>query len=84
LAYTSWSTFMPYRGGISVVQQLWTLDLGTGKVEQLLLSNAGDIHPQWSPDGSRLAFSSNRTGRYEIWTTDNAGGDLHPDYSWPK
>lgn len=63
--------------GVSVVQQLWTLDLGTGKAEQLLLPNAGDIHPQWSPDGSRLAFSSNRTGRYEIWTAAAAGGDLH-------
>ncbi|WP_089723714.1 PD40 domain-containing protein [Candidatus Thiosymbion oneisti] len=89
LAYTSWLTVMPYRGRVSVVQQLWTLELGTGRAGQLLLSNAGDIHPRWSPDGSRIAFSSNRTGRYELWTTSNAGTDLHRitdgpgDKTWP-
>jgi WD40 repeat protein len=75
LAYTSWLTVMPYRGGVSVVQQLWTLDLSRGRAGQLLLSNASDIHPRWSPDGTRLAFSSNSTGRYEIWTVAADGSD---------
>ena len=75
LAYTSWLTVMPYRGAVSVVQQLWTLDLGRGRAGQLLLSNASDIHPRWSPDGTRLAFSSNRSGRYEIWTVGAKGND---------
>ncbi|MCB2263771.1 MAG: hypothetical protein LGR52_12675 [Candidatus Thiosymbion ectosymbiont of Robbea hypermnestra] len=89
LAYTSWLTLMPYRGGISVVQQLWTLDIDRGKAGQLLLSNAGDIHPRWSPDGSRIAFSSNRTGRYELWTIGADGADLRRmtdgpgDKTWP-
>jgi Tol biopolymer transport system component len=76
LAYTSWLTLMPYRGGVRVVQQLWTLDLTRGQAGQLLLSNASDIHPRWSPDGTRLAFSSNRTGRYEIFTVGADGTDL--------
>lgn len=89
LAYTSWLTVMPYRGGVSVVQQLWTLDLARGRAGQLVLSNASDIHPRWSPDGSRLAFSSNRTGRYEIWTVAADGGDPRQvtdgpgDKTWP-
>lgn len=41
----------------------------------MLLSNASDIHPRWSPDGSLIAFSSNRTGRYEIWTVNADGTD---------
>jgi Tol biopolymer transport system component len=80
---------MPYRGGVSVVQQLWILDLARGRAGQLLLSNASDIHPRWSPDGSRLAFSSNRTGRYEIWTVaaDGSGArqvtDGPGEKTWP-
>src|SRR5262249_44070237 len=30
--------------------------------------------PQWSPDGQRIAFHSNRNGRYNIWS-------IHPDGS---
>ena len=89
LVYTSWQTVMPYRGAVSVVQQVWTLDLARGKAGQLLLSNSSDIHPRWSPDGAKLAFSSNRTGRYEIWTASTDGGDLCQvthgvgDKTWP-
>jgi len=89
LAYTSWLSVMPYRGGVSVVQQLWTLDLARGRAGQLVLSNASDIHPRWSPDGSQLAFSSNRTGRYEIWTVLADGSGAHQvtdgpgEKTWP-
>lgn len=89
LAYTSWLTVMPYRGGVRVVQQLWTLNLTRGEAGQLLLSNASDIHPRWSPDGNRLAFSSNRTGRYQIFTVGADGSDLKQvtrgsgDKTWP-
>ena len=30
--------------------------------------------PAWSPDGTRIAFSSNRTGAREIWTVAAPGG----------
>ena len=33
-----------------------------------------DRGPKWSPDGSKLAFYSDRSGRYETWT-------IHPDGS---
>jgi len=33
--------------------------------------------PAWSADGSKVAFSSSRTGNPEIWLSDASGGNLH-------
>ncbi|HEY0515216.1 MAG TPA: protein kinase [Thermoanaerobaculia bacterium] len=35
-----------------------------------------DRYPRWSPDGRRLAFQSDRSGRNEIWSLRAEGGDL--------
>jgi eukaryotic-like serine/threonine-protein kinase len=32
--------------------------------------------PVWSPDGSRIAFYSNRGGRYQIWSVSSDGAAL--------
>lgn len=34
-----------------------------------------DRHPRWSPDGSRLAFLSNRSGRNQVWVMNALGGE---------
>jgi len=36
-------------------------------------NNAADIQPDWSPDGSKIAFSSNRSGSYDIWVMNSDG-----------
>jgi TolB protein len=36
----------------------------------------GSIDPSWSPDGSMLAFVSNRSGTAEIWTINADGSNL--------
>ncbi len=48
---------------------LWRLDLGVegAEPEPLVISTAWDFDPAASPDGTAIAFTSNRSGDYEIW-----------------
>lgn len=47
---------------------IWLLDLSGDRLTRL--SRGLDDHsPVWSPDGSRIAFDSSRTGNYEIYLT---------------
>lgn len=39
--------------------------------KQITTNPADDRHPAWSPDGSRLAFLSNRDGTWEIYTVNS-------------
>jgi len=49
---------------------------GTG-LEQIVENDADDRHPVWSPDGSRIAFSSTRSGRLaKIYTVDPDGSNV--------
>ena len=43
-------------------------------VRQITNSAATDVFPSFSPDGSQIAFSSNRSGRYEIYVRSLAAG----------
>ena len=60
------------------------VDLKTGNTKQLTEGNDwNDSDPQWSPDGTRIAFVSNRTGREfdgdrnsDVWVIPATGGSL--------
>lgn len=55
---------------------LWRLPLQgkqTGDAEQLLPSTREEGHPQYSPDGKRIAFEAGFSGSEEIWVA-NANG----------
>jgi Tol biopolymer transport system component len=54
---------------------LWTMS-AQGTDERRLTDDAFEEHdPRWSPDGSRIAFVSNRTGAWEIYMVDRDGGE---------
>ncbi len=40
---------------------------------RLISSTRMDTNPQYSPDGSRIAFTSSRSGAVEIWVCDSDG-----------
>jgi serine/threonine protein kinase/Tol biopolymer transport system component len=45
-------------------------------LRQLTDDPARDRAPRWSPDGRRILFSSNRSGKYEAWTIRPDGSGL--------
>lgn len=40
---------------------------------RLTNNSASDIGPAWSPDGTRIAFASNREGNFQIYLMNSDG-----------
>ena len=50
---------------------------GTGQ-QRLTLNGVDDIQPTWSPDGSQIAFASNRGGAFNIFRMNSDGSGQVP------
>jgi Tol biopolymer transport system component len=50
---------------------------GTGRQRLTQNDRAVDEYPAWSPDGRKIAFTSDRRGTFDIWT-------MNPDGSHPQ
>jgi dipeptidyl aminopeptidase/acylaminoacyl peptidase len=55
--------------------QIWIADAATGASRQLTSSKKSSLSPAWSPDGSRLAFISDRTDKRQIYVIHPHGGE---------
>src|SRR5262249_7886288 len=53
-----------------------TLPRSTSGLIRLTNNPAADEMPRWSPDGSKIAFQSNRDGKYEIYVMDVDGANV--------
>ncbi len=70
LAFTS-----DRRGGSNF--DIWLLPVGGGEPTRLTVGeDVGDSYmATWSPDSSTIAFTSNRTGDFEVYSMPAAGGE---------
>jgi Tol biopolymer transport system component len=58
---------------------IWVFDLSRNVGSRLTFDDARDTNPVWSPDGKRIAFSSNRDGKSGIFVRSADGqGDATP------
>ncbi|MDA2925294.1 serine/threonine-protein kinase [Acidobacteria bacterium AH-259-L09] len=57
---------------------IWRVDTqasGIKRPSKVIASTRHDANPQFSPEGKRIVFASNREGTYEIWICDNDGSN---------
>jgi Tol biopolymer transport system component len=61
---------------------VFDLKAGTGKI--LTINTTNEIQPAWSPDGTRIAFASDRSGMWQIYTmSSTTGGNVQKITSIP-
>ncbi len=52
---------------------LWTVPVGGGTPERLTIHEAYEGHPRWGPDGTQIAFTSDRYGNSDLYVMGAAG-----------
>jgi Tol biopolymer transport system component len=88
-AETGVIAFASNRGGDF---DIWAQEAGGVGAATLVAANIGeDVTPEWSPEGGKLLYVSDRDGDYEIYVrtlagseaklTDNTFADVHPTWS---
>ncbi len=71
---------------------IFVMDIQSREQRQVTFAGSLDIHPSWSPDGSRIVFASDAGGVFNLYTVDengenrtrltnSSGDDIHPDWS---
>jgi TolB protein len=66
----------------SMSREGWSIRMFSFELNRYVAFPAGTAggsnqSPAWSADGTKMAFSSSRTGNPEIWLADASGGNLH-------
>ena len=84
---------LAYESAVGGRLKLFVRDLTTGATQQVTTDVADDFSPTWSPDGTHIAFASNREkNNVDIYTLDlstheiqrvttGAGNDMYPAWS---
>jgi eukaryotic-like serine/threonine-protein kinase len=54
-------------------RDIWLLDAASGATTRFTSDPGWDAFPTWSPDGSRIVFTSNRSGVYDLYQKSASG-----------
>jgi imidazolonepropionase-like amidohydrolase len=65
------------RAAFCAVGGLWLVTLSDGRARLLVRDGSHLADPAWSPDGTRLVYSSDRSGTPQLWVRDVAAGTEH-------
>jgi TolB protein len=55
--------------------QLWLMPAAGGDAFPISYGTFDSVNPRWSPDGSKIAFISNRNGNTSLWIQTIPGGE---------
>jgi len=66
----------------SIGKEGWSIRMYSMELGRMVGFSGGaaggsNFSPAWAADGSKIAFSSSRTGQSEIWIADASGGGAH-------
>lgn len=66
------------------ITSLWLIDLASGDARQLTQDSSSNTSPSWSPDGSQIAFLSNRCGEKQVFLLPIDGGEARQFTNLPQ
>ncbi|MCK5740205.1 PD40 domain-containing protein [bacterium] len=55
---------------------IWVASISGGRANRLTVHEAVESNPMWSPDGSQIAFSSDRNGNNDVFVMQADGSDV--------
>ena len=64
------------RAAISTHGEIFTIATDKGEVQRVTETPWREEEPRWSPNGKWIAFVSDRTGRQEVWVSDELGKSI--------
>ena len=59
----------------SIEYEIYVMNTDGSNQQRLTYNSVDDANPTWSPDGTKIAFVTNRDGNYEIYVMNADGSN---------